>query len=136
MIRGLFVVVVAAVAFLGTSTRGGAAGTVSAQVDPVATVTSNVTVVFDFDLYNCPPGAEIVIVDWQAKEPARPDSGAAAALFPYGLSNGDPVQHLTLQANSGGFLAGEQWVGSGSIACGAVVIPVEGSGQAKSVTGL
>lgn len=135
MKRGLIIGVAALAAMIGGASAP-ASTEPSANVEPVATVISNVNTIFDFDLYNCPAGAEIVIVDWEARQPARPDSNAASALASYGLSNGDPVQHLTLFAGSGSFLAGEQWVGSGHIACGLVIIPVEGSGTAKSATGL
>jgi hypothetical protein len=122
----------------GTTTAGAAAngGAISASVDSVATVVINANVVnFDFDLYNCPAGAEIIVVDWNATEPNRPDAGAAGTT-PVGISNGDQVQHLTLSAGASGFLAGEKWVGSGQIACGAVVVPVAGSGTTKSLNGL
>jgi hypothetical protein len=109
---------------------------VSAQVDSIATVTSPINVVFEFDLYNCPAGNPITIVDWMATEPSRPDSGAVAGLSDYGLSNGAPVQHLTVLAGASSFLAGEQWVGSGFVNCGAVTILVEGSGQTKSLNGV
>ena len=108
----------------------------SANVESIATVTGSHTVVFEFDLYNCPAGQPIVITDWSAQEPDRPDSGAATAGVPYGLSNGDSIQHLTLDVDSSSFLAGERWVGSGDVACGAVVIPVAGSGQTKSLNGV
>ena len=70
-----------------------------------------------------------------ASEARNDDSGAAGG-GGYGLSNGDHVQHLTIHANSSSFLAGEQWVGSGSVNCGAITIPVAGSGQAKSLNGV
>jgi hypothetical protein len=46
------------------------------------------------------------------------------------------VQHLTIEAGASSFLAGERWVGSGTVNCGAIVIPVTGSGQAKSPNGV
>jgi hypothetical protein len=127
----------ACLAVVAATSAGATAGTApTAQVDRVATVISAVNTIFDFDLYDCPAGAEIVIVEWTATQPNRPDSGAASGLQPYGLSNGDPVQHLTLITGSSSFLAGEQWVGSGTIACGPVVIPVEGAGTTQSLNGV
>ena len=122
-------------ALMALATGGaGAANSPSANVESIATVTNAITVVFEFDLYNCPAGSEIVIPEWTAKQPSRPDSGATGAQ-PYGLSNGDNVQHLVLETGASSFLPGEQWVGSGSIACGPTVIPVAGAGQTKSVNG-
>jgi hypothetical protein len=119
-----------------SATASGANSTVSANVDSIATITGSHTVVFDFDLYNCPAGELIVIVDWTSNEPSRPDSGAATAGAAYGLSNGDSVQHLTLDIDSSSFLAGEAWVGSGHIACGKTVVAVAGSGRTKSLNGV
>ena len=132
----LLVALIALAASAGAGASSNSSSTVSAQVDSIATVTSAVNVVFDFDLYNCPAGEPIAIVEWIANEPSRPDSGASSILDEYGLSNGDPIQHLTLSANSSSFLAGERWVGSGSVQCGAVTVPVAGSGQAKSLNGV
>jgi hypothetical protein len=126
------------VAGTGTGSAGAAAsgGTVSANVDSIATLVISGSIVnFDFDLYNCPAGSEIIIVDWIANEPDRPDAGAAGTT-PIGISNGDQVQHLSLSAGASGFLAGERWIGSGQIACGAVVVPVAGSGTTKSLNGV
>ncbi len=107
----------------------------SATVGNIATVvTANVTN-FEFNLYDCPAGDEIVIVDWLAEQPARPGNQAEAALQPYSLSTGEQVQHLTLSAASD-FIAGERWEGSGTVACGTVLIPVSGSGQTKSLNGV
>jgi hypothetical protein len=129
--------VVALMLVAGTASAGAANGSaVSANVDSIATLVISGSIVnFDFDLYNCPAGSEIVIVDWTASEPDRPDAGAAGTT-PIGISNGDQVQHLSLSAGASGFLAGEKWVGSGQIACGAVVVPVAGSGATKSLTGV
>jgi hypothetical protein len=119
---------------LGTGAAG-AANSPSANVESIATVSNQITVVFEFDLYNCPAGSEIIIDEWTANEPSRPDSGAVSGLSDYGLSNGDRVQHLVLQTGASSFLPGEQWVGSGTISCGATIIPVAGAGQTKSVNG-
>jgi hypothetical protein len=134
MKRVILCVLVAVGVIAGSANASGT--NVSASVDSIATVTGSHVVVFDFDLYNCPAGEQMVIVDWTATQPQRPDSGAATAGVPYGASNGEPVQHLTLDIASSSFLAGDRWTGSGDIACGAVVIPVAGSGQTKSLNGL
>ena len=136
--KWLFLGAIVAVAALGASTgaKASGSGAVSAKVDSIATVLSSVNVDFDIDLYNCPAGLEIVVVDWEATEPNRADSGAAVAGVPYGLSNGSSVQHLTVQTSSSSFLAGERWVGSGLVACGTFTIPVQGSGMTKSLNGV
>jgi hypothetical protein len=124
------------VAGAGSAGAAASGGTVSANVDSIATLVISGSIVnFDFDLYNCPAGSEIIIVDWIASEPNRPDAGAAGTT-PIGISNGDQVQHLSLSAGASGFLAGERWIGSGQIACGAVVVPVAGSGTTKSLNGV
>jgi len=135
--RALLSTPVVALMVLAGATGGNAANSgISADVDSIATVVIDANVVnFDFDLYNCPAGSEIVVVDWNATEPDRSDS-AATGTSPYGISNGDPVQHLTLSAGASGFLAGEKWVGSGLIACGTVIVPVAGSGTTKSLNGV
>ena len=137
MKRALLSTPVVALMLLAGATSGNAANSgIAASVDSIATVVVNANVVnFDFDLYNCPAGSEIVVVDWNATEPDRSDS-AATGTSPYGISNGEPVQHLTLSAGASGFLAGEKWVGSGLIACGTVVVPVAGSGTTKSLNGV
>jgi hypothetical protein len=121
-------------ALLGGTAGAGTAP--SASVENTATVVSQVGVVFEFDLYNCPAGSDIGILDWTANQPDRADSGAASGLQFYGVSNGDQDQRLVLEASQSGFLPGEQWVGSGDVICGALVIPVTGSGQTKSLSGV
>ncbi len=122
---------------LGLSAGTAAAATTpNANVESTAIVSSATSVVFEFDLHDCPAGAEIAVVDWTANEPSRPDSGAAGGLQPYGLSNGDQVQRLVLEVASSSFLPGEKWVGSGTIVCGATVIPVAGAGQTRSLSGV
>jgi plastocyanin len=106
----------------------------SANVDSIAVVTSDTEVVFQMALYDCPAG-NLITVDWTANEPSRPDSGAAGG-GGYGLSNGANVQYLTVRVNSSSFLAGERWIGSGTVNCGTILIPVSGSGQAKSLNGV
>jgi hypothetical protein len=136
--RGLLTTAVLALALLAATASSQAAGApVTASVDSIATPTvDNLVVNFDFDLYDCPAGSPIVIVDWTAQEPDRADSGAASAGNAYGLSNGEHVQHLSLSAGASSFLAGEKWVGSGHIACGSTVVPVAGSGMTKSLNGV
>jgi hypothetical protein len=130
----LFWLVALALMVLGSGAAG-AANSPSANVESIATVTNQITVVFEFDLYNCPAGSEIIVDDWTANEPSRPDSGAIGGPQDYGLSNGDSVQRLVLQTGASSFLPGEQWVGNGTISCGATIIPVAGAGQTKSVNG-
>ena len=75
MKRALLVAVaVAAMIGLSDSAVAGAStgSTPSANVESVATVTSDVTVIFEFNLYDCPPG-NLITVDWTAKEPSRPE---------------------------------------------------------------
>jgi hypothetical protein len=134
--KRVFALVAVAAAFAAPAgTASGAASQApSANVDSIATVTSANTVIFEFDLYNCPTGNPIT-VDWTANQPARPDSGAVGG-GDFGLSNGTSVQHLTIEAAMSSFLAGERWVGTGTVNCGAVAIPVTGSGQTKSPNGV
>jgi hypothetical protein len=131
------VVAIAAVVAMLTGASAGKSSTApSASVENIATVIIGfVTTNFEFRLYNCPAGEEMTVVDWQAEQPARPGNGAEAALAPFGPSTGEQVQYLTLTAGSN-FIAGERWVGSGTVACGAVLIPVSGSGQTVSQTGV
>lgn len=127
--------VAAVVVALAGASSAGSSTAPSATVENIATVvTANVTN-FEFNLYGCPAGDEIVIVYWLAEQPARPGNLAEAALQPYSLSTGEQVQHLTLSAASD-FIAGERWEGSGTVACGAVLIPVSGGGTTKSLNGV
>jgi hypothetical protein len=105
-----------------------------AQVQNIATVViGNIATNFEFVVRNCPAGEEMAVVAWDAEQPARaPGNGVSSGTQPYGPSTGEQVQYLTLTAG-GNFPAGEQWVGSGFVACGATVVPVQGSGQTKSV---
>ena len=114
----------------------GASTAPSATVENTATVVNQVNVVFEFDLYDCPAGSDIGILDWTATQPDRADSGAASGLQFYGVSNGDQDQRMVLEAGQSGFLPGERWVGSGDVICGTEVIPVTGSGQTKSLSGV
>jgi hypothetical protein len=109
----------------------------SATVENIATVLiGGVATDFEFNLYNCPAGAEMAVVQWDAEQPARPPgNGVSVGTQPFGESTGEQTQHLTLTA-FGGFVAGERWVGSGTIACGDVLIPVSGSGTTKSLNGV
>ena len=125
----------AVVVALAGASSAGSANAPSADVENIATVVLTNVTNFEFNLYDCPAGDEIVIVDWLAEQPARPGNQAEAALQPYSLSTGEQVQHLTLSAASD-FIAGERWEGSGTVACGAVLIPVSGSGTTKSLNGV
>lgn len=139
MKRAALIVLVAVTVLLAASANAAASGTTSggiyATVDSIATVTGATSVVFDFDLFNCPAGQQMVVVNWSATEPESSESMATIDGVPYGPSTGENVQHLTAQAGSTAFFAGETWVGSGSIACGGVVVPVSGSGSATSING-
>lgn len=120
----------------GAQTASAGAGSApSATVQNTATVVLSHVVDFEFALHDCPAGEPIEIVDWEANEPARPDSGATGAQV-YGVSNGERVQYLVLDTGASDFLPGETWVGSGTIACGTISIPVAGSGQTKSTSGI
>ena len=133
MKRALLLGAIAFAVVAGGSSGATAAGTPTAQVESIATVTSENTVIFEFDLYDCPAG-QLVLVEWTARQPDKPDSDAAGG-GGYGFSNGDRVLHLVVNAGQSAFLPGLRWVGSGVVMCGAVAIPVEGSGQTKSGNG-
>ena len=110
--------------------------TPTATVENIATVLiGNVATNFEFNLYDCPAGAEMAVIQWDAQQPSRPGSGVTLGTQPFGQSTGAQTQHLTLTAG-GDFVAGERWVGSGIVACGAVLIPVSGSGTTKSLNGV
>jgi hypothetical protein len=109
----------------------------SAQVENIATVVIGGTgglVDFQVDVRNCPAGDPITLIDWTADQPSRVETAAAAPPVEYGPSTGTTM-NLTVSA-FGNFVAGESWVGSGSIMCGAVLIPLVGSGQTHSVHGV
>jgi hypothetical protein len=129
---------VTVLAALAASADAGAASTVDARVESIATVLNGfVATNFEFDVYNCPAGAEMAVVGWEADQPAggTGNQHVASGNQPFGLSIGEQVQHLTLTAG-GNFNAGERWVGSGFFVCGTVVVPVEGSGQTVSLNGV
>jgi hypothetical protein len=108
----------------------------SADVENIATVVLTEVTDFEFNLYDCPFGEDMAVLDWVAEQPARPGNGAAAGgVTPFGTSSGAHTQHLTLSAGSN-FVAGERWEGSGTVVCGTVLIPVSGSGTTKSVNGV
>jgi hypothetical protein len=138
-ILGLVAVTTVALAGAGSAAQAdltpGTDTAFRAEVVPVATITSHVQIAYDFVLYNCPPGVEIVVDDWQASEPNKPDAGALIVAADYGLSTGEPVQRLVAGVNQNAFLADEQWVGQGEVSCGPVTVPVTGSGQARSING-
>lgn len=108
----------------------------TASVENIATVLiGNVATNFEFNLYDCPAGADMAVVQWDAQQPSRPGSGVSLGTQPFGQSTGAQTQHLTLTAG-GDFVAGERWIGSGIVVCGAVLIPVTGSGTTKSLNGV
>ncbi len=125
----------AVVVALAGASSAGSANAPSADVENIATVVLTNVTNFEFNLYDCPAGEDMAVVDWTAEQPARPGNGAAAVLTPFGTSSGAHTQHLTLSAGSN-FVAGERWEGSGTVACGAVLIPVSGSGTTKSLNGV
>src|SRR4029079_3712915 len=109
----------------------------SASVENIATVIiGNVATDFEFNVYDCPAGDEMVVVEWEAEQPARaPGEGGSGGSLSFGESTGAQTQHLTVTAG-GNFIAGERWVGTGLVACGGVLIPVSGSGTTKSLNGV
>ena len=127
--------VAAVVVALAGASSAQSANEPTASVENIATVVLTNVTNFEINLYDCPFGEDMVVVDWTAEQPARPGNGAAAALVPFGTSSGAHTQHLTLSAGSN-FTAGERWVGSGTVVCGTVLIPVSGSGTTKSVNGV
>ncbi len=122
-------------AFAPAATAAGPSDTVRADVESVATVTSQVNVVFEFNLYDCPAGFDMEIVEWKATQPDRVDSLALIAAQPFGTSSGNRLQNLTVQT-VGDFLAGLRWEGQGTVKCGPFLIPVEGAGMTQSFTGV
>ena len=122
------------VALAGASSAGSSTAP-SATVENIATVVLTNVTNFEFNLYDCPAGEDMAVVDWTAEQPARPGNGAAAVLTPFGTSSGAHTQHLTLSAGSN-FVAGERWEGSGTVACGTAMISVSGSGTTKSLNGV
>jgi len=125
----------AVVVALAGASSAGSANAPSADVENIATVVLTNVTNFEFNLYDCPFGEDMTVVAWDAQQPARPGNDAAAALVPFGTSSGAHTQHLTLSAGSN-FVAGERWEGSGTVACGLVLIPVSGSGTTKSLNGV
>ena len=132
---------VAALAAIGAALAfapsAGSSTAPTASVENIATVIiGNTATDFEFNVYDCPAGAEMAVIEWEAEQPARPPgNGVAVGTVPFGESTGEQTQHLTLTA-FGGFVAGERWVGSGTVACGDVLIPVTGSGTTKSLNGV
>ncbi len=125
----------AALVALASASSAGSATAPSASVENVATVVLTEVTDFEFNLYDCPAGLDMAVLEWTAEQPSRPGNGAAAGLTPFGTSSGANTQHLTLSAGSN-FTAGERWQGSGTVVCGTVLIPVSGSGTTKSVNGV
>lgn len=117
----------------------GASSARSANTEPTANVENIATVVigglvtdFEFNLYDCPAG-EPMAVEWQAQQPSG--NAVVIGIQPVGTSSGANTQHLTVSAG-GDFVAGERWDGSGTVYCGAVPVPVAGSGTTKSLNGV
>jgi hypothetical protein len=124
----------AVVAALAAASSAGSTTGPTANVENIATVIiGGVATDFEFNLYDCPAGEPMAVVDWMAQQPNG--NTVTSGTQPFGASTGANTQHLTLTA-AGSFLAGERWVGSGTVSCGAVLIPVEGSGTTKSVNGV
>jgi hypothetical protein len=104
-------------------------------VQPSATITSHISIAFDFDFHNCASGLQMVVDDWDVTEPEKPDAGGAIVAVDYGLSNGDSVQRLVVAPTENALLAGLRWVGTGHATCGPVTLPIYASGIARSVNG-
>jgi hypothetical protein len=127
---------VAALAMLAGTTNAKASSGINASVGNIATVMIGfVATNFDFTVYNCPAGEEMAVDFWEAEQPARGPGLGVVGSQPFGPSTGEQVQYLTLTAG-GNFLSGESWVGDGFVSCGAVVVPVSGTGQTKAQNGL
>jgi hypothetical protein len=125
--------VAAVMVALAAAPSAGSAGEPTANVENIATVVIGGLVTnFEFNLYDCPAG-EPMAVEWQAQEPSG--NAVVIGVQPVGTSSGANTQHLTVSAG-GDFVAGERWVGSGTVFCGVVAIPVSGSGTTKSLNGV
>jgi hypothetical protein len=123
-------------ALAGASTAGSSTAPSASVANVAVVIFGNTVTNFELNLYDCPAREEMTVVEWEAEQPNRaPGNGIAASGQPYGASTGEQVQHLTLSAG-GNFISGERWVGSGIVSCGAVLIPVSGSGTTKSVNGV
>jgi hypothetical protein len=123
----------AAVALAGASSAESTTAP-SATVENIATVIiGGVATDFEFNLYGCPAGLDMAVVAWDAQQ--SNGNTISTGTQPFGVSTGENVQHLTLTAG-GNFVAGERWVGSGMVACGATMIPVSGNGTTKSLNGV
>jgi hypothetical protein len=121
------------VALAGASAAGSANTEPTADVENIATVVIGGLVTdFEFNLYDCPAG-EPMAVEWQAQQPSG--NSVVIGVQPVGTSSGANTQHLTVSAG-GDFVAGERWVGSGTVYCGTVAIPVSGAGTTKSLNGV
>lgn len=112
---------------------GGSSNGPSAKVKSVATIVtfegSTSRTAFDFIVYNCPAGAPITIT-WEHQQPRTGDGGGGTVT---GLvSTGDPEQRFVLTSLASD-RPGYDWVGTGVVTCGAVPIPVAGSGEMRSV---
>jgi hypothetical protein len=120
-------------ALAGASAAGSANTEPTADVENIATVVIGGLVTdFEFNLYDCPAG-EPMAVEWQAQQASG--NSVVIGVQPVGTSSGANTQHLTVSAG-GDFVAGERWVGSGTVFCGSVPIPVSGAGTTKSLNGV
>jgi hypothetical protein len=121
------------VALAGASAARSADNEPTANVENIATVVfGGIVTDFEFNLYDCPAG-EPMAVEWQAQQPSG--NSVVIGIQPVGTSSGAHTQHLSVPAG-GDFVAGERWVGSGTVYCGIVAIPVAGSGTTKSLNGV
>jgi hypothetical protein len=60
-------------ATLAVAPSAGSSTAPSATVENIATeLIGGVATDFEFNLYNCPAGAEMAVVQWDAEQPARP----------------------------------------------------------------
>jgi hypothetical protein len=134
MQRILFTLITAAVA-LAAAVAATAAGPPSARVETVAVVVLNVgttaTTNFNFDVSDCPAG-ELVNIVWEAEQPEPGTSTGGEGTFAFSTGG---LQHFVV-STVGGFRPGYVWAGSGVVICGAVVIPISGTGVTKSVNGV
>ena len=129
MIAGIVLALVAAVV--------PAAG--AEETPPTANVHSNATIVmqvstntftnFEFSVTACPEGQPITIT-WEATQPDKGDTSAGEATY---FSGPDNTQRFIV-TTVGAFSPGYRWVGTGTVTCGPVVIPVTGSGTTKVVS--
>jgi hypothetical protein len=126
---------VAAALALSSAAAATASGPPSARVENVAVVVLHIgttaTTNFDFDVSDCPAG-ELVNIAWEAEQPEPGTSTGGEGTFAFSTGG---VQHFVV-STVGGFRPGYAWTGSGVVTCGAVVIPIAGTGITKTVNGV